>query len=118
MTLGCWRAWMVRGGCTRAKFGERGGPSRSLVVPRMFPLRSPPTSAGADLEEAVLRSASLPRGRISVRSRGSVAHGRERVLCSRGVGQVDGFRDEDTAYATKLSRAGVQVEFFMHPPPT
>ncbi|MET1074494.1 MAG: alpha/beta hydrolase [Umezawaea sp.] len=31
------------------------------------------------------------------------------------VGQLDVFRDEDTAYATKLSRAGVQVEFHLHP---
>jgi acetyl esterase/lipase len=31
------------------------------------------------------------------------------------VGQIDVFRDEDTAYATKLSRAGVPVEFHMHP---
>ena len=31
------------------------------------------------------------------------------------VGQIDVFRDEDTAYATKLSRAGVPVEFHIHP---
>jgi acetyl esterase/lipase len=31
------------------------------------------------------------------------------------VGQIDVFRDEDMAYATKLSRAGVTVEFHMHP---
>ncbi|MGW2640948.1 alpha/beta hydrolase [Streptomyces sp. NPDC001348] len=31
------------------------------------------------------------------------------------VGQLDAFRDEDTAYATKLSRAGVPVEFHLHP---
>jgi acetyl esterase/lipase len=31
------------------------------------------------------------------------------------VGQLDAFRDEDIAYATKLSRAGVPVEFHMHP---
>jgi acetyl esterase/lipase len=31
------------------------------------------------------------------------------------VGQIDVFRDEDMAYATKLSRAGVQVEFHLHP---
>ncbi|MCX4428669.1 alpha/beta hydrolase [Streptomyces mirabilis] len=31
------------------------------------------------------------------------------------VGQLDLFRDEDTAYATKLSRAGVPVEFHLHP---
>jgi acetyl esterase/lipase len=31
------------------------------------------------------------------------------------VGQLDVFRDEDTAYATKLSRAGVPVEFHLHP---
>ncbi|OHV40407.1 MULTISPECIES: alpha/beta hydrolase [Pseudofrankia] len=31
------------------------------------------------------------------------------------VGQIDVFRDEDTAYATKLSRAGVPVEFHLHP---
>ena len=31
------------------------------------------------------------------------------------VGQIDVFRDEDIAYATKLSRAGVPVEFDLHP---
>ena len=31
------------------------------------------------------------------------------------VGQIDVFRDEDTAYATKLSRAGVPVEVHIHP---
>jgi acetyl esterase/lipase len=31
------------------------------------------------------------------------------------VGQLDLFRDENTAYATKLSRAGVPVEFHLHP---
>jgi acetyl esterase/lipase len=31
------------------------------------------------------------------------------------VGQLDVFRDEDTAYATKLSRAGVEVEFHLRP---
>ncbi|MEU4519125.1 alpha/beta hydrolase [Amycolatopsis sp. NPDC024027] len=31
------------------------------------------------------------------------------------VGQLDVFRDEDIAYATKLSRAGVPVEFHLHP---
>ncbi|GAB3969147.1 alpha/beta hydrolase [Actinoallomurus acanthiterrae] len=31
------------------------------------------------------------------------------------VGQLDLFRDEDTAYAMKLSRAGVPVEFHLHP---
>jgi acetyl esterase/lipase len=31
------------------------------------------------------------------------------------VGQLDVFRDEDTAYATKLSRAGVPVEFRLPP---
>ncbi|MDH6546173.1 alpha/beta hydrolase [Streptomyces sp. SAI-041] len=31
------------------------------------------------------------------------------------VGQLDLFREEDTAYATKLSRAGVPVEFHLHP---
>ena len=31
------------------------------------------------------------------------------------VGQIDVFRDEDTAYATKLSRSGVPVEFHLHP---
>ncbi|WP_456156783.1 alpha/beta hydrolase fold domain-containing protein [Streptomyces mirabilis] len=31
------------------------------------------------------------------------------------VGQLDAFRDEDLAYATKLSRAGVPVEFHLHP---
>jgi acetyl esterase/lipase len=31
------------------------------------------------------------------------------------VGQLDVFRDEDLAYATKLSRAGVDVEFHLRP---
>jgi acetyl esterase/lipase len=31
------------------------------------------------------------------------------------VGQLDAFRDEDLVYATKLSRAGVPVEFHLHP---
>lgn len=31
------------------------------------------------------------------------------------VGQFDVFRDEDTVYATKLSRACVPVEFHLHP---
>jgi acetyl esterase/lipase len=31
------------------------------------------------------------------------------------VGQIDVFRDEDIAYVTKLSRAGVTVEFHLHP---
>ncbi|MFJ9908969.1 alpha/beta hydrolase [Streptomyces sp. NPDC101152] len=31
------------------------------------------------------------------------------------VGQLDLFRDEDTAYATKLTHAGVPVEFHLHP---
>ncbi|MFF8545031.1 alpha/beta hydrolase [Streptomyces werraensis] len=31
------------------------------------------------------------------------------------VGQLDVFRDKDAAYATKLSRAGVPVEFHLHP---
>jgi acetyl esterase/lipase len=31
------------------------------------------------------------------------------------VGQIDVFRDEDLAYAIKLSRAGVPVEFHLHP---
>ncbi|WP_318307149.1 alpha/beta hydrolase [Amycolatopsis solani] len=31
------------------------------------------------------------------------------------VGQLDVFRDEDAAYATKLGRAGVEVEFHLHP---
>ncbi|WP_328508378.1 alpha/beta hydrolase [Streptomyces mirabilis] len=31
------------------------------------------------------------------------------------VGQLDAFRDEDLAYATRLSRAGVPVEFHLHP---
>ncbi|WP_290052166.1 alpha/beta hydrolase, partial [Amycolatopsis solani] len=30
------------------------------------------------------------------------------------VGQLDVFRDEDAAYATKLGRAGVEVEFHLH----
>ncbi|MFC8422838.1 alpha/beta hydrolase fold domain-containing protein [Streptomyces sp. NPDC057236] len=31
------------------------------------------------------------------------------------VGRLDVFRDEDTAYATKLSRADAPVEFRLHP---
>jgi acetyl esterase/lipase len=31
------------------------------------------------------------------------------------VGQLDIFRDEDLAYAQRLSRAGVDVEFHLHP---
>ncbi|MEV5901289.1 alpha/beta hydrolase fold domain-containing protein [Streptomyces sp. NPDC052127] len=31
------------------------------------------------------------------------------------VGQLDASRDEDLAHATKLSRAGVPVEFHLHP---
>ncbi|MEU6741980.1 alpha/beta hydrolase [Streptosporangium sandarakinum] len=31
------------------------------------------------------------------------------------VGQLDAFRDEDIAYAAKLGRAGVPVEFHLHP---
>jgi len=31
------------------------------------------------------------------------------------VGQIDVFRDEDLAYATTLSRGGVEVEFHLHP---
>ncbi|MCZ1004130.1 alpha/beta hydrolase [Streptomyces mirabilis] len=31
------------------------------------------------------------------------------------VGQLDAFRDEDLAYAIRLSRAGVPVEFHLHP---
>lgn len=31
------------------------------------------------------------------------------------VGQIDVFRDEDLAYASKLSRAGVPVEFHLPP---
>ncbi|WP_151478805.1 alpha/beta hydrolase [Streptomyces albicerus] len=31
------------------------------------------------------------------------------------VGQLDAFRDEDLVYALKLSRAGVPVEFHLHP---
>jgi acetyl esterase/lipase len=31
------------------------------------------------------------------------------------VGQIDVFRDEDLSYATTLSRAGVPVEFHLHP---
>ncbi|PRY41346.1 alpha/beta hydrolase [Umezawaea tangerina] len=52
----------------------------------------PPTAAPARLEDAT----GLPPAYIE-------------------VGQLDVFRDEDTAYATKLSRAGVQVEFHLHP---
>jgi acetyl esterase/lipase len=52
----------------------------------------PPTAAPARLEDAT----GLPPAYIE-------------------VGQIDVFRDEDTAYATKLSRAGVPVEFHLHP---
>jgi acetyl esterase/lipase len=52
----------------------------------------PPAAAPARLEEAT----GLPPAYIE-------------------VGQLDVFRDEDTAYATKLSRAGVPVEFHLHP---
>ncbi|HEX6359644.1 alpha/beta hydrolase [Actinophytocola sp.] len=52
----------------------------------------PPTAAPARLEDAT----DLPAAYIE-------------------VGQLDLFRDEDTAYATKLSRAGVPVEFHLHP---
>jgi acetyl esterase/lipase len=52
----------------------------------------PPTAAPARIEDA----SGLPPAYIE-------------------VGQLDVFRDEDTAYATKLSRAGVPVEFHLHP---
>jgi acetyl esterase/lipase len=52
----------------------------------------PPTAAPARLEDAT----GLPPACIE-------------------VGQIDVFRDEDLAYATKLSRAGVPVEFHLHP---
>jgi acetyl esterase/lipase len=52
----------------------------------------PPTAAPARLEDA----SGLPPAYID-------------------VGQIDVFRDEDMAYATKLSRAGVPVEFHLHP---
>ncbi|MDX3076663.1 alpha/beta hydrolase [Streptomyces sp. NPDC088354] len=52
----------------------------------------PPTAAPARLEDAT----GLPPAYIE-------------------VGQIDVFRDEDMAYATKLSRAGVPVEFHLHP---
>jgi acetyl esterase/lipase len=52
----------------------------------------PPTAAPARIEDAT----GLPPAYIE-------------------VGQLDLFRDEDTAYATKLSRAGVPVEFHLHP---
>ncbi|VVJ21931.1 Lipase [Amycolatopsis camponoti] len=52
----------------------------------------PPTAAPARLEDAT----GLPPAYIE-------------------VGQLDLFRDEDTAYATKLARAGVPVEFHLHP---
>ncbi|MEU4362262.1 alpha/beta hydrolase fold domain-containing protein [Promicromonospora sp. NPDC023987] len=40
---------------------------------------------------------------------------RERGGPNIEVGQLDAFRDEDTAYATTLSRAGVEVEFHLRP---
>ncbi|WP_431878595.1 alpha/beta hydrolase [Amycolatopsis sacchari] len=57
------------------------------------------------------------------RLRGRARHGGTGAAGGRGglppayieVGQLDLFRDEDTAYATKLSRAGVPVEFHLHP---
>lgn len=52
----------------------------------------PPTAAPARLKDAT----GLPAANID-------------------VGQLDVFRDEDTAYATKHSRAGVPVEFHLHP---
>jgi acetyl esterase/lipase len=52
----------------------------------------PPTAAPARLEDA----SDLPPAYIE-------------------VGQIDAFRDEDTAYATKLSKAGVEVEFHLRP---
>jgi acetyl esterase/lipase len=52
----------------------------------------PPTAAPARLEDAT----GLPSAYIE-------------------VGQIDVFRDEDLAYVTKLSRAGVPVEFHLHP---
>jgi acetyl esterase/lipase len=52
----------------------------------------PPTAAPARLDDAT----DLPPAYIE-------------------VGQIDVFRDEDMAYATKLSRAGVPVEFHLHP---
>jgi acetyl esterase/lipase len=52
----------------------------------------PPTAAPARLEDAT----GLPPAYIE-------------------VGQIDVFRDEDLAYATTLSRAGVPVEFHLHP---
>jgi acetyl esterase/lipase len=52
----------------------------------------PPTAAPARLEDAT----GLPPAYIE-------------------VGQIDILRDEDLAYATKLSRAGVPVEFHLHP---
>jgi acetyl esterase/lipase len=52
----------------------------------------PPTAAPARLEDAT----GLPPAYIE-------------------VGQIDVFRDEDLAYVTKLSRAGVPVEFHLHP---
>ncbi|MER6441569.1 alpha/beta hydrolase [Streptomyces sp. NPDC001185] len=52
----------------------------------------PPTAAPARLEDAT----GLPPAYIE-------------------VGQIDVFRDEDMAYAMKLSRAGVPVEFHLHP---
>jgi acetyl esterase/lipase len=52
----------------------------------------PPTAAPARLEDAT----GLPPAYIE-------------------VGQIDILRDENTAYATKLSRAGVPVEFHLHP---
>ncbi|MDR7275688.1 alpha/beta hydrolase [Catenuloplanes atrovinosus] len=52
----------------------------------------PPTAAPARLDDAT----GLPPAYIE-------------------VGQLDVFRDEDLAYAGKLSRAGVPVEFHLHP---
>ncbi|MFI5844091.1 alpha/beta hydrolase [Catenuloplanes sp. NPDC051500] len=52
----------------------------------------PPTAAPARLDDAT----GLPPAYIE-------------------VGQLDAFRDEDLAYAATLSRAGVPVEFHLHP---
>jgi len=60
---------------------------------------------------------------LSQRSRPNCSREERRLACSASnppvlyieVGQLDVFRDEDTAHATKLSRAGVQVEFHLHP---
>ncbi|MBP2334871.1 acetyl esterase/lipase [Saccharothrix coeruleofusca] len=80
---------------TRTSRPTRCGPT-TTTAPRGPPCSATP-QAGSTCPPARLEDASgLPPAYIE-------------------VGQLDVFRDEDTAYATKLSRAGVPVEFHLHP---